>query len=83
MDQIKQKRSRIFHFLALACIASSVFFEQPMQKLGVLLVGIAALAIIAWTNRQKVLVAVYAALFIAAILFYLFVLKQEFVVPQV
>ena len=70
MKQFILQKERIFHFLALALIAGSMFIEEPIQKLIVLVTGILGLLILAALKKQKVLVIIYLVLFVAAGIFY-------------
>ncbi len=81
MENFNQKRSRIFHFLALGAVAGSVFLQDPTQKIGLLLLGIGVLAFIAFSKKQHLLFTVYIVLFLAAVAFYFFYLRRDLALP--
>ncbi|MDQ0475680.1 MULTISPECIES: hypothetical protein [Chryseobacterium] len=70
MKEFILKKERIFHFLSLALIAGSMFIQEPVQKLIVLLTGILGLLALSALKKQKILVIVYLVLFVAAGIFY-------------
>ncbi|WHF52298.1 hypothetical protein QGN23_03230 [Chryseobacterium gotjawalense] len=70
MKEYILKKERIFHFLSLALIAGSMFIQEPVQKLIVLVTGILGLLVLSALKKQKILVIVYLVLFIAAGIFY-------------
>jgi hypothetical protein len=70
MKEYILKRERIFHFLSLALIAGSMFLEDSVQKVAVLVTGILGLLILSSLKKQKVMVIIYLVLFFAALLFY-------------
>lgn len=70
MKQYILKKERIFHFLSLALIAGSMFITEPVQKIIVLVTGILGLLILSALKKQKIMVAVYLVLFVAAGVFY-------------
>ncbi len=72
MKEYILKRERIFHFLSLALIAGSMFLDDPIQKLVVLVSGILGLLVLSALKKQKILVIVYLVLFFAAGAFYYF-----------
>jgi hypothetical protein len=70
MKEYILKKERIFHFLSLALIAGSMFIQEPIQKIIVLVTGILGLLILSALKKQKTLVIVYLVLFLAAGIFY-------------
>ena len=70
MKEYILQKERIFHFLSLALIAGSMFIEEPIQKLIVLVTGILGLLVLSALKKQKILVIVYLVLFFAAGIFY-------------
>ena len=77
MKEFILKKERIFHFLSLALIAGSMFIDDSVQKLIVLLTGILGLLVLASLKKQKVLVIIYLVLFISAGIFYYLVLNGK------
>ena len=70
MKEYILKKERIFHFLSLGFIAGSLFLEDPIQKMVILVSGILGLLILSALKKQKILVIIYLILFIAAGVFY-------------
>lgn len=70
MKEYILKKERVFHFLSLALIAGSLFLEDPIQKMIILVTGILGLLILAALKKQKILVIIYLILFVAAGVFY-------------
>ncbi|WP_226064677.1 hypothetical protein [Kaistella polysaccharea] len=70
MKEYILQKERIFHFLALALIAGSLFLEDPIQKMVVLVTGILGLLVLSALKKQKILVIIYLVLFFAAGIFY-------------
>lgn len=70
MKEYVLQKERIFHFLSLALIAGSMFIDEPMQKILVLIIGILGLLALAALKKQKILVIVYLVLFVSAGIFY-------------
>ncbi len=70
MKEYILQKERIFHFLSLALIAGSMFIEEPMQKLIVLVTGILGLLVLSALKKQRILVIIYLVLFFGAGIFY-------------
>lgn len=70
MKEYILQKERIFHFLSLALIAGSMFLDDPIQKLIVLVTGILGLLGLSALKKQKILVIIYLVLFVAAGVFY-------------
>ncbi|MDN3607072.1 hypothetical protein [Kaistella yonginensis] len=70
MKEYILQKERIFHFLSLALIAGSMFIEEPMHKLIVLVTGILGLLVLSALKKQRILVIIYLVLFFGAGIFY-------------
>ena len=70
MKEYILKKERVFHFLSLALIAGSLFLDDAIQKMVILVSGILGLLILSALKKQKILVIIYLVLFFAAGIFY-------------
>ena len=77
MKDLILKRERIFHFFSLALIAVSMFLEDPIQKITVLITGILGLIFLSVLKKQKILIIVYFLLLIGALAFFYFKMKDN------
>ncbi len=76
MENTPNPRRRVYHFLSLAVIASSLFVEEAAFKIALLLLGITGLLLIAVANKQKTLIYVYAGLMAVAVTVYFLFLRR-------
>lgn len=77
MKELVLKRERIFHLLSLGLIAVSLFLEEPVQKVTVLVLGILGLLLLSILKQQKILIGIYLALLIAAGIFSYIITKDN------
>ena len=82
MKALILKRERIFHFLSLGLIAASLFMKEPFFKIGLLGVGILGLLILSILKKQKILISIYAALLIAAAVFFYYMTDGKIDLPE-
>ena len=77
MKDLILKRERIFHFLSLGLIAVSMCLKDPIQKIGILIMGILGLIFLSILKKQKTLIIVYFLLLIGALVFFYFRMKDN------
>lgn len=82
MKELILKRERIFHFFSLAIVAVSLFMKDPFFKISLLGLGILGLLILSALKKQKILVIVYAALFVASAVFFYYLTDGKIDLPE-
>lgn len=64
-----QKREKLLHLFSLLIVASSIFVDDFLTKMGLVVMGILGLVLIGWAKGNRTTFLIYLGLLLAA-LFY-------------
>ena len=70
MKEYFLKREGVIRLLSLIAITVSVFLDEPVLKVGLLVLGIGGLITLAWYRKQKVTLIIFCVLFVATLAVY-------------
>lgn len=70
MKEYFLKREGVIRLLSLIAITVSVFLDEPVLKVGLLVLGIGGLITLAWYRKQKVTLIIFSVLFVATLAVY-------------
>ncbi|QFG53570.1 hypothetical protein [Chryseobacterium sp.] len=70
MKEYFLKREGVIRLLSLIAITVSVFLDEPVLKVGLLVLGIGGLITLAWYRKQKVTLIIFCVLFVATLSVY-------------
>jgi len=70
MKEYFLKREGGIRLLSLIAITVSVFLDEPVLKVGLLVLGIGGLITLAWYRKQKITLIIFCVLFVATLIVY-------------
>ncbi len=70
MKEYFLKREGVIRLLSLIAITVSVFLDEPVLKVGLLVLGIGGLITLAWYRKQKITLIIFCVLFVATLIVY-------------
>ncbi len=76
------RRERVLHLVSLMLVVASVFVDEYLTKIGLVLLGILGLILISYAKDKKTTMLIYSVLFLAALVYGYYLGIQSGAIPD-